>query len=237
MESSGSTNSNNALIRVQEYRTDPWYGKYYYCVRVYLPEALALKSTSHSGIDHRITTRREWGRKFTKNPGFWHTEWNSVEITDQDVKNLHAMYDFLLDRRDQNKIMISMDWMYIYTNDHAMIDAVCDLDFLSKPVKIIRCELQGESGTICLKNPRHQYRSYLRYRKLSQSIAESLRNYLGNQESIRMSPSLKNWVTGSRWDIVQDHLFFDHDDLSITSMLALISPGITRKTQRIVADK
>jgi hypothetical protein len=237
MKMASSKSTDKKVIHATEYRTDPWHGKYHCCVRVYLPAASALKSTSHRDIDLRIATRREWSRKFTKNPGSWHIDWDPVDITDLDVKNLHDMHDFLLDYRDQNKIMISMDWMYIYTNDQTMIDAVCVLDFFSKPVKVTSCKLQGESGTVCLKTPRHQYRSYFRYRKLSQPIAQSLRSYLSNQESIRMSPSLQHWVSKSRWDSVEDYLFFDHDDLSITNMLALIAPGITRKTQRIVADK
>jgi hypothetical protein len=237
MKMASYKSADKKITHATEYRTDPWYGKYHHCVRINLIESTVLKSSSHLAIDRKISARREWGRKFTRNPGSWNASWKPAEITDQDVDNLHIMYDFLEPHRDHNRIMTSGDWLYIYTNDQDLIDTVCDLEIFAQPVKVTACELRGESGTVCLKTPQHRYRSYFRYRKLSPPIAQSLRNYLDNQESIRMSPSLRHWVSKSRWDSIQDHLFFDHDDLGVANMLSLIAPGITRKTQRIVADK
>jgi len=224
-----SESANNKIIRARECRTDPWHGKYHHCIRMYLMEATALKSSDHSGIDRRISVRRDWGRKFTRNPGSWNVSWHASEITDQDLANLHTVYDFLAPYRDHNKFMTSGDWLYIYTNDQSLIDAVCDLGISPRPVKITECALQGEPGTVCLKNPQNQYRSYFRYRKLTPSIAQSLRSYLGNQESIRMSPSLRDWVDRSSWDSIQDHLFFDHNDHGVINMLALIVPNIHKE--------
>lgn len=230
----------------RERRTDPWYGEYFTCLRFYLHEAGCLRPGDHKGLDLRIKMRREWGRRHRSNAGSWATAWEPIIITDQQAARLHHMLEFLDQRRDLHRRTISNDWIYVYTNQHSMIQDICDIDYVKRSdhaMKITQCELQGEPGSICLQQSQHRYRTYLRERQLEYHTALSLKRYLHAQTDIRMSPSLRNW--GDYWTANQGHyftynqLFFDHSDPGTAQMLCLIVPDIVRKTQPIItlADK
>ena len=245
MESSELIDKISDILQQREQRTTPWYGEYLTSVRFYLHEAGCLRPGDHAGVDRRIKMRREWGRRQRTTPGsWWAMSWEPITITDQDAANLHHMLDFLDQHRGHHQVMIAQDWLYVYTNDPGMIDEICDLPYVNSSGKIIRithCDLRGDPGSVYLRDSRHQYRTYLRGRKLEGRTARSLREYLHAQDSIRMSPSLREW--GRFWQADQDycfvysHYFFDHSDTRITQMLGLISPNIVRKTQAIVTDK
>lgn len=230
----------------RERRTDPWYGEYFTCVRFYLHEAGCLRSGDHGGVDLRVKMRREWGRRYRKNLGSWAAAWEPILITDRQVAQLHHMLDFLDQRRDLHRRMLTNDWIYVYTNQPGMIQEICDIDYVKqagKPIKITQCELQGEPGSICLQQSQYRYRTYLRERQIDGKTARSLRQYLHAQTDIRLSPSLRDW--GRYWGADQDFCFtynqhfFDHSDPSTAQMLCLFVPDIVRKTQPIItlADK
>lgn len=241
MGSSGLIDQASDILYQQEQRTTPWHGEYLTSVRFYLHEAGCLRPADHEGIDRRIKLRRNWGRRHRTTPGSWARSWEAITITDQDAANLHHMLDFLYRHRGHHYVMISQDWLYIYTNDQGMIDEICDLPYVNssgKPIRITRCELSGYPGAVYLQESQYQYRTYLRGRRLGGRTARSMREYLHAQDNIRMSPSLRDW--GNYWHADQDycfvysHYFFDHSDERITQMLGLISPDIVRKTQPIM---
>jgi hypothetical protein len=232
------------ILYQQEQRTTPWHGEYLTSVRFYLHEAGCLRPGDHRGVDRRIKLRRDWGRRHLTAPGSWARSWEPITITDQDAANLHHMLDFLGQHRGHHQVMISQDWLYIYTNDQGMVDEICDLSYINssgRPIRITHCDLCGDPGAVYLQESRYQYRTYLRGRRLEGRIARSMREYLHSQDSIRMSPSLKDW--GNYWQADQDycymysHYFFDHSDARTVQMLGLISPDIVRKTQPIITDK
>lgn len=229
-------NSSNLSPRIKQ-RTDRFYGKYDHCLRAYQTEFFCLRKLDHDAIDRVVRMRQEWGRNLrqTSQPGSW--SWVSMNISDDDIYNLHAMCDFLLTDTRERKLVISGSWFYIYTNDTSLIDDVSALPWLD-PTKMewTAVELIGQPGTIPRKTALHQYRTYLRSITVSSQQKKGLETLLESAD-VRSSPALKHWFKRDSWIKTWDYYFVDHDDNSWLLMLSLIAPGIIRKTVKIVEHK
>lgn len=173
-----------------------------------------------------------------KQPGAW--RWDSLDITDQDEKNLLDMLDFLLATTVDYRKVISGDWMYFYSADAAFIDSIESLPFLEpRKIQRRRIELRGTPGTVVLQDARYRYRTYFRgYMRLTDQQESTLARYLRNLEDVRLSPSLRFWMKDDSPKIyIGDYFFIDHDDMSIVTMLSLMIPKIIRRTKPIEIAK
>jgi len=139
-----------------------------------------------------------------------------MDITEQDVMNLHRMCDFLQADTRERKLVISGSWFYIYSNDISLISDISHLPWLDqRKMRVSEVHLQGQPGTIALRRPRHQFRSYFRSIVLDDRRRDNLARLLGQQEHIRLSPGLEYWIGQNRWSRTLDYHFIDHDDASI----------------------
>jgi len=228
----------DTVVTVQQVcRTDLWFQRYDHCVRFKINEAGSLRGFNHTQIDKTVSMRREWGRvrHGGRNHGSWRDQWQPLIITDQDVDNLHQLCDFFQTNQQDRKILISGDTMYVYTTDTSLIHDICNLKII-KNISETQVLLHGTPGTVRLKNPKYQYRSYMRSIALKEPVADNIKNFLKVQEEIGLSPSLKHWLT-DRWKFILDYYFIDHNEHSTINMLRLIDPRLIRKTVPIVADK
>lgn len=218
-------------------RTDLYYGRYRYCLRGYQAEFHCLRELNHARIDNIMAARREWGRKIQhRQPGSWY--WSQLEITQEDVDNLHAMCRFLLGDDRERKLVISGSWFYVYTNEIEFLADVMALPWLDQDrLQLTQVELFGQPDTIVRHEPRHRMRSYLRSMILDERRRETLGQLLAQQRDIRLSPSLQHWVDHPRWSRTMDYHFIDHDDASIITLIALVEPRLIRRTLPIVQHK
>ena len=103
--------------------------------------------------------------------------------------------------------------------------------------KYSKAVIDRPKNTIQLKKPQHKFRSYFKITKITSEQKDMLINFLNNQRAgIRVSPALETWITG-KFHRTQDYFFVDHDEISWLTMLALVHPGIIRKTQQIIQAK
>ena len=219
-----------------ESRSQPWHGRYDHCVRFIMPEASVLRYLDAKRIDKIIAWRREWGRKVMSNPGSWVHAWAKADITDQQVANLHAMCDFLVNDARPRKLMISSDVVHLYTTDATLVQDVMALPYVQNAVHR-QVHVQGRPNTVLLKHPRHAWRSYFRQQLITAEQKHNLIKFLTVQANVRLSPSMKWFLTSSHQTRIFDYFFVDHDDSSLLTMLALIMPGLVRRTLPISADK
>jgi len=217
-------------------RSQPWHGRYDHCVRFVIPEASVLRYLDAKRIDKIIAWRREWGRKVMTNPGSWVHAWAKADITDQQVVDLHAMCDFLVNDARPRKLMISTDVVYLYTTDETLVRDVMSLPYVQNAVHY-QARIQGPPNTVLLKNPRHAWRSYFRQQLITAEQKHSLVKFLTAQSDVRLSPSMKWFLISGHQTRVFDYYFVDHDDSGFITMLSLIAPGIIRRTLPIVTDK
>jgi hypothetical protein len=213
----------------------PFYDQYDFVLCIKQAEISVLRSKSHAAIDMELDHRQSWrGQLGSRNfGGSWRS--HQREITPEVRDNCHALLDFL-QKESGYKIWFSQDWAYVYSNELSFLRKVETLPYLT-PVELRRAVVDQERNTVLVKKSVHSRRSYLRSWKPSESQADSLRKFLANQEDVRLSPSLQDWISNDRWHYVRENFFIDHDDDRIELMLALILPRPIRKTVTIKHHK
>lgn len=218
-----------------------FYNRFEYCISFRLDEISCLRELSHENIDQFIKRRQIWreiSQQRIANAG------NRISIvgrrhkpiTEDTVKNLHVLAETLLSCNSDYKLVVSVDQGYVYTDDLSLLDRVDQLPFLQYK-DYSRAKVDRPANTIRLKNPRHKFRSYFRLVKLTNDQKQQLVKFLKNQQaSIRTSPALTHWFDIS-FTRTQDYFFVDYDSELWLTMLALVHPGIVRKTMHIIPAK
>ena len=160
--------------------------------------------------------------------------WN--EITDEVEQNLYDFADILRNSGVELKLVVSTDYGWVYTNSLELISRLKLMRVLTGK-KYSEAVVDRPKNTILLKNPRHRFRSYFKITKITSEQKDMLINFLINQQtSIRIGPALAKWTTSAFYR-TQDYFFVDHNEMSWLTMLALVHPGIIRKTQQILPAK
>jgi hypothetical protein len=219
-----------------------FYNQFKYSIGFTLDEASCLRNLDHASIDNMIERRRYW-REISQQ------RWNhnkhistsiitsrQKDITDKTVGDLHELAEILLNTFSDFKLVVSINHAQVYTNDIQLVDQLDNLDSLHNKHYSL-AEITRPPNTIRLKNPKHQYRSYFKISKISEQQKDSLVKFLTNQQDfIRLSPALITWIDGP-FHRTQDYFFIDHNEMSWLTMVALVCPGLVRKTQQIISAK
>jgi hypothetical protein len=224
-----------------------FYDRFEYCISFGLQEIDCLRNQDFDcvQISRTIDRRREWRETAqqrwatlhkntsTHQPILTH-RWN--EITNEVEQNLYDFAEILRNSGVDFKLVVSNNYGWVYTNDLNLIGQLKQLRMLTGK-RYSRAVVDRPKNTIRLKNPQHQFRSYLKITKITNQQKDNLINFLNNQQaSIRISPALAEWMVSS-FHRTQDYFFVDHTELSWLTMLALVQPGIIRKTQQIIPAK
>ncbi len=204
-----------------EDRDDLYFGQYSYQSRFWLPEASCLRELDHNKIDHIIAWRSSW------------LQTRRGMITDEIKQKLHTVCDQLLALENSYKKVIYTNYVYIYTDSFADIAELSNGPMTLRSVS--KANITHPKHTIGLKNPRHNYRTYIRSHKPTPEQTQSLTSFISAAgDDIRPSPGLKDFLKNNRYVWMQDHHFIDHNEMSMATALALINPKLIRKTMPIV---
>lgn len=207
----------------------------------YLEECSCLRELDHADIDENVRRRRVWREiaqqrwvNGAQNHGLSPRRlWKS--ITEKTVEDLHAVADVLLNSKFEFKLVVTVDQGYVYTNNLKLIDQLSFMPVLGYP-SYTRAVINRPKNTIALRNPQHKFRTYFKLLKLSIEQKDNLMDFLHSQQHIRISPALDRWFD-TPFNRSQDYFFVDHDTESWLTMLALVHPGIVRKTVHIIPAK
>ena len=222
-----------------------FYNRFEYAISFTLDEASCLRDLDHKEIDRTIERRREWReiaqQRWNKPGTALGSRHQTIlgrrrkDITDKTVENLHALADILLTTTIETKLVVSANQGHVYTNDVSFIKQLDRLEFLAQKY-YTRARIARPLNTIQLKNPKHAFRSYFKINKLTDEQKKHLTGFLLNQKTVRLSPALDEWIVGP-FNRTQDYFFIDHHDVTWLTMLALVRPGLIRKTQQIIQAK
>jgi hypothetical protein len=220
-----------------------FYDRFEYSIGFYLPEASCLRDLDHDHIDINIERRRAWQevaqqRIITSSKSFGNIIMSrrTRDITDEMVINLHALADLLLSATVDSKLVVSVDQGWVYSSDLKLIRAVDQLDCLIRK-SYNRAVITRPKDTIQLKNPRHKFRSYFCSIKITEQQKNQLTSFLAAQNDwTRVSPALTRWLL-TPFHRTQDYFFVDYDTQTWATMLALVHPGLIRKTLEIIPYK
>jgi hypothetical protein len=224
-----------------------FYDRFEYSVSFGLQEISCMREQDFdpAQISQMVARRREW-REIAQQR--W-TAWNKKggaktilshryhkEISDQVEQDLHLLASVLRTCAVDFKLVVSTDYGWIYTNSVGLLNQLSQLPVLTDKV-YSRAVINRPKNTLCLKNPRHNFRSYFNTTKLTANEKNILTNFLNNQkEHARISPALTEWCTNNFYR-TQDYFFVDHNEMSWLTMLSLVRPGLIRKTMQIIQAK
>ncbi len=202
-----------------------FYDQYEYGICVSLMEAGVLRAKTQSelvkAIGYRNQARFNWSQK--------------EQITGEVLQNLLAAFDELDSVRDQIKLVISFDIVYIYSNDVSVLRRLASLPYV-KFCNAVQSVVDRPRDIVLITNPKFQYRSYFRDRSLEETDRDRLLNFIDSRkETFKITNTLKVHLERNRWHWVQRHHFVDHNDPKDITMLSLVVPGLIRKTLRIQA--
>ena len=221
---------------------DRWfYDQYEYSLGFWLDEVNCLRELSHEHVDQMIQRRQQW-REIAQQ------RWNQGQrqhsilgrrfqpITEQTVADLHELTQHLLTAVGQFKLVVTVNQAHVYTNDLALIAQLQAMPAL-KYQTLSQAVITRARETVQLRRPRHAWRTYLRYIKITREQKQHLISFLqGQRTQVRLAPSLVSWMD-QPYLRTQDYFFVDHDSEAWPTMLALVQPGVIRKTLAIVTAK
>jgi hypothetical protein len=215
-----------------------FYDQYEFCIKFHLEEVSCLRTLDHAHIDRMIERRIAWrsvSQTLYSRPLVTQLSNQSNVITETTVKNLHILADALLTAATNFKLVVSAFTGYVYTNNLELIDKVAQLPGICN-TEYSRAVVGRPKNTIQLKDPKYQWRSYFKLSKLTHEQKTQLQNFLTNQPDIRLSPGLRQWIK-TKFTRTQDYFFIDYNESLWLTMLALVQPGLIRKTLEIIPAK
>ena len=206
-----------------------------------LDEVSCLRTLDHNSIDSMMKRRQEW-RELAQSR-WLNAKQNTARlnrvhkpITDQTVENLHTLAELLLTTDKDFKLVVSSNQAWVYANNPELFDCLDRLPILQSKT-YSQALVNRPPNTIKLKNSVYSFRSYFKFSKLTASQKDMLVDFLINQQTqVRLSPSLKIWID-QPFNRVQDYFFIDYKTASWITMLALVQPGLIRKTMQIIPAK
>jgi hypothetical protein len=196
----------------------------------------------HDKIDQFIERRQVWReiaqQRWTSgrqgNGTILTQRWK--EITEKTIADLHSLAEVLLTTKVDFKLVVTVNWGYLYSSDLKFIDQIDQLPQL-KNKNYSQAKIDRPKNTIRLKNSRYQHRGYFKMTKLTPEKKTALANFLQNQQAnIRLSPALAVWLKDP-FARTQDYFFIDYNTESWLTMLGLVHPGLIRKTVAIIPAK
>jgi hypothetical protein len=161
------------------------------------------------------------------------------------IKRFVSWRNRVANHSSTHKLVITQNTVNIYTNDVDLIETF-RVEFedtvISETMKLTFSKIRTdyEKDKIYRANPRHQYRVYLKSKRVTQQEKNELREFFSESE-VSMSAALERWLeqglysrnqSGGYW--CWDYLFFDYDDEYIPTLMALKFDGMIRKICRII---
>ena len=195
-------------------------------------------TTDHAELDRRLTKQQEWRDKMRERwPAGSYDRYHSA-ISDSTRANIHSMADFITGISNPYKIIVENKTMRIYTNDLNIVQAIEHIPFVQRR-RYAQAVVDRPRDTVRLKNPRHCLRSYFRETRVTPEEKQAIGQFLTTQPGIRIGSGLKSWIddgfTRYSSKYTRDYFFVDYDSESWLTMLALVRPGLIRRTVRIIA--
>jgi hypothetical protein len=255
MDSSSLTDSNPEVELTSSDRL--FYDRYQYSLRFRLDEFHCIRPWhDYDGNNveellekieqyrrrHHLRCNREiqYNNNWTKPKYYKAFEKTNREFQQQLERDLYPIVRLLWPVRADIKVVATTHWGYVYSDRLDLLKSIADMQAVCRPV-IQQVVIDRPLNTIGLRNKQHNYRTYLRDLRVTESQRDQIQQYLAQQQDVRLCPSLKSWSQVDRaypwlknvaWS--RSTFFFDHQGAADALMLEMMVPGIVRKTLEIV---
>lgn len=133
--------------------------------------------------------------------------------------------------------------LYVYTNDLNDVNTL--MTAFNNKVTVKQAAVVYPSDVVMLATePKYPFRTYFQDRLMPTAKKQALWAWISNQTpDLEASPATKKWfennggykpywvVRGSEW--CRRHYYIEHTDLKHLTMMAMVMPGVTRKTLQV----
>ena len=210
------------------FRTDSrsrlYYNQYRYSVSFALPGAYRVRN--YKNEDTIIASVRHY------NSNTANLTWGDP-ISDVQLANLLTVSRLLKTCSEPHKHISGYNWMYIYTNDVALLETVSQSPAVTD-AKYSQAVVDLPSDVVVLKQSKYQYRTYFKSTSISTESSARVRNFLLDRtDCYKFTPGLRYMLETRKQMYFRDYYFVDHNDPGDMLMLAMVCPGIVRKTMPI----
>ena len=235
--------SDSRIVATQESRSRLFFDQWRWCVSWHQPEIAVLRGTdlNPAKISSVLAGRKHWEKIRVGGTGRLMPEFNS-RITQAVEEHIEYVRLWLLKNDRPKKIVYSMGSISIYTNDKDTVDQALSLakSITHGSIKLKEAKVDLPADTVVLKRKYgYKFRTYFKSRDLSDSARETLRAWTTNMgRHVYVCPSMKKYLNGKskyyyRQAWTWDHYFIDHNDPKLDVWIAMVCPGIIRKTMTI----
>jgi len=220
-----------------EPRDSLYFGKYEYVVSLRINDAWLLRNLSRTAVLERMR----------KHDQYHLSAIGRARISDLTKENLmHAVHVMATLKSTFIHRTYGHNTFHVYTND------LQDVEILQKNYPRESTTKQAAvvypSDVVMLATePKYPYRTYFKEKNLALEKKQALWTWISNQTpDLVASPVTKKWFTaqsrpspyGYNWsgagsDWCRGHYFIEHTDLKHITMLAMLCPGLTRKTVQV----
>ena len=231
---------------ITESRSSLYYGLYKYAISWTQDEIGCVRSLDEKKMQSHIRMRMDYEqRRYTTIYNLDGTKLplQPSRFTTQCRSNLESARAFLAAETAPKKLVFYNNTITVYTNDQGLYNRLIVCDF-TQFVHIKQAELNLPPGTILLKNPQYQYRTYFRGRSLGKTQKARLATWVTTQgndvaasKSLQAFLSIDSHPTRVLWwrsEATESYYYIEHNSLQYETMLSMICPGMVRKTLPIV---
>ena len=216
-----------------EPRSALYFGQYEYVVNLPCTDAWVMRDLDRQVIEEKIAQRVSHASNRGK-------PWDTADLR----KTVMRIVDTL--ETLKSKFMHrSFGWqaLHVYTNDLDDVNTL--MTAFNNNVTVKQAAVVYPSGVIMLATePKYPFRTYFRDRHMSTAKKQALWAWISNQTpDLEASPATKKWfednggykpywvVGRSEW--CRGHYYIEHTDLKHLTMMAMVMPGVTRKTVQV----
>jgi hypothetical protein len=216
------------IDRCKESRGSPYYNDWQWAVSWNQPEISVLRG----GLDSYQVIKALANRRY------WATESVITAAVESKIETVRA---WLANNYSNRKLVFSTDQITVYTNDSDAVEQLVELaqSVFSTRINVKQAIIDLPADTVILKKPYdYSYRTYFRSREMSSQAQQTLLNWITSMDkNVYACPSLTRFLHGQsrRWvrQYTWDHYFVDHNDSKLDVWIAMVCPGIIRKTMAI----
>ena len=207
-----------------DYRDDNYYGKYKYRVR------FTIEGIRYASYEKTVESLM---KRYNTTTGWKKIRKDDMPIVTQNLEALKQFIDFrnLFKEKQLGSVRVEHQKVAFFSNDLSLLKT-CESIKPGIEYDYTQVQTSNFVGTKSFVNqPKHNYRVYLKAKKVESSFAKQLYELLNRTKELYPSPSLKNWLNGSmtnnsqwswRYRFTNSTHFIDYDDETILSYLALM---------------
>lgn len=239
------------LRQWEEQRSNLYYNQYRWAVSWHQKEITAIRdSFDPAKISKVLAHRRHWMKNRWSSGGNLGRGVRPMDVNYEPIPvatelSVKDVAQYLRGSTAPYKMVLNPDHITLYTDSQPWAQLTADwaCEHITLGSVLLRTAVVSlPPETVVLKRPYdYSYRTWFRSRQCTENQRIILADWVTNMGTeVYACPSLRRWLVGTQpgWqrgftEWTQSHYFVDHNDAKLDIWMAMVCPGVVRKTQAI----